>query len=91
VATHGNGFGAHCKEGVDGSSPSEGFTFPLLSASFPDLLARRVRATSTERSRDRDFSLRRSLLYELFIDGTVYVGGYDAASLIGALTTGLHD
>jgi hypothetical protein len=26
VATHGNGFGAHGKEGVDGSSPSEGFT-----------------------------------------------------------------
>src|SRR6266446_1313973 len=25
VATHGNGFGAHGKEGVDGSSPSEGF------------------------------------------------------------------
>jgi hypothetical protein len=24
VATHGNGFGAHGKEGVDGSSPSEG-------------------------------------------------------------------
>jgi hypothetical protein len=26
VATHGNRFGAHGKEGVDGSSPSEGFT-----------------------------------------------------------------
>ena len=26
VATHGNGLGAHSKEGVDGSSPSEGFT-----------------------------------------------------------------
>jgi hypothetical protein len=26
VATHSNGFGAHGKEGVDGSSPSEGFT-----------------------------------------------------------------
>jgi hypothetical protein len=26
VATHGNGSGAHGKEGVDGSSPSEGFT-----------------------------------------------------------------
>jgi hypothetical protein len=25
VATHGNRFGAHGKEGVDGSSPSEGF------------------------------------------------------------------
>ena len=24
MATHGNGFGAHGKEGVDGSSPSEG-------------------------------------------------------------------
>jgi hypothetical protein len=26
VATHGNRFGAHGKEGVDGSSPSEGFS-----------------------------------------------------------------
>jgi hypothetical protein len=26
VATHGNRFGAHGKEGVNGSSPSEGFT-----------------------------------------------------------------
>jgi hypothetical protein len=26
VATHGNGFGAHGKEGVDGSSPSEGLS-----------------------------------------------------------------
>ena len=26
VATHGNRFAAHGKEGVDGSSPSEGFT-----------------------------------------------------------------
>jgi len=26
VATHGNGFEAHGKEGVDGSSPSEGFS-----------------------------------------------------------------
>jgi hypothetical protein len=26
VATHGKRFGAHGKEGVDGSSPSEGFT-----------------------------------------------------------------
>ncbi len=34
VATHGNGFGAHGKEGVDGSSPSEGFTKFLLSGSF---------------------------------------------------------
>jgi hypothetical protein len=28
VATHGNGFGAHGKEGVDGSSPSEGLQIP---------------------------------------------------------------
>jgi hypothetical protein len=34
VATHGNGFGAHGKEGVDGSSPSEGFTKGLLIALF---------------------------------------------------------
>jgi hypothetical protein len=34
VATHGNGFGAHGKEGVDGSSPSEGFRKFLLSDSF---------------------------------------------------------
>jgi hypothetical protein len=27
VATHGNGFGAHGKEGVNGSSPLEGFGF----------------------------------------------------------------
>jgi len=27
VATHGNRFAAHGKEGVDGSSPSEGFEF----------------------------------------------------------------
>src|SRR3989442_11440448 len=29
VATHGTGFGAHGKEGVDGSSPSEGFNDSL--------------------------------------------------------------
>ena len=34
VATHGNGQSLDGKEGVDGSSPSEGFTFSLLSASF---------------------------------------------------------
>ena len=28
VATHGNRFGAHGKEGVDGSSPSEGLQNP---------------------------------------------------------------
>jgi hypothetical protein len=28
VATHGNGSGAHGKEGVDGSSPSEGSKVP---------------------------------------------------------------
>jgi hypothetical protein len=30
VATHGNRFAAHGKEGVDGSSPSEGFAKFLL-------------------------------------------------------------
>jgi hypothetical protein len=34
VATHGNRFGAHGKEGVDGSSPSEGFAKFLLISSF---------------------------------------------------------
>jgi hypothetical protein len=37
VATHGNGFGAHGKEGVDGSSPSEGSSWktkPLQIAAF---------------------------------------------------------
>jgi hypothetical protein len=32
VATHGNGFGAHGKEGVDGSSPSEGSAKPPQNA-----------------------------------------------------------
>jgi hypothetical protein len=31
VATHDNRFGAHGKEGVDGSSPSEGSTKPRKS------------------------------------------------------------
>src|SRR5579862_4113218 len=34
VATHGNGFGAHGKEGVDGSSPSEGFAKELQISPF---------------------------------------------------------
>jgi len=34
LATHGNGSGAHGKEGVDGSSPSEGFTKSLQISSF---------------------------------------------------------
>ena len=33
VATHGNCFAAHGKEGVDGSSPSEGFCFSPARAS----------------------------------------------------------
>jgi hypothetical protein len=35
VATHGNRFGAHGKEGVDGSSPSEGSTKDLRGWAFP--------------------------------------------------------
>jgi hypothetical protein len=31
MATHGNGFGAHGKEGVDGSSPSEGSKYLQIS------------------------------------------------------------
>ena len=34
VATHGNRFGAHGKEGVDGSSPSEGFRNALQTGMF---------------------------------------------------------
>jgi hypothetical protein len=34
VATHANRFGAHGKEGVDGSSPSEGFTKGQQTAFF---------------------------------------------------------
>jgi hypothetical protein len=33
VATHGNRFGAHGKEGVDGSSPSEGLKYLQLATS----------------------------------------------------------
>src|SRR5579862_2622045 len=52
VATHGNGFGAHGKEGVDGSSPSEGFRKFLLISSFRCRQGRRERASaSTERPR----------------------------------------
>ena len=39
VATHGNRFGAHGKEGVDGSSPSEGLKY-LQIASFCCLIRR---------------------------------------------------
>ena len=49
VATHGNRFGAHGKEGVDGSSPSEGFTKLLLFGSFSSRSRRRLGApASTE-------------------------------------------
>jgi hypothetical protein len=34
MATHGNRFAAHGKEGVDGSSPSEGFAKAPLSRGF---------------------------------------------------------
>jgi hypothetical protein len=34
VATHGNRFAAHGKEGVDGSSPSKGFTKSLQKGPF---------------------------------------------------------
>jgi hypothetical protein len=34
VATHGNRSGAHGKEGVDGSSPSEGFDEPRKPGPF---------------------------------------------------------
>jgi hypothetical protein len=34
VATHGNRFGAHGKEGVNGSSPLEGFHFPPVQPPF---------------------------------------------------------
>ena len=34
VATHGNRFAAHGKEGVDGSSPSKGFTKSLQKKPF---------------------------------------------------------
>ena len=34
VATHGNGSGAHGKEGVDGSSPSEGSQNPRKTGIF---------------------------------------------------------
>jgi hypothetical protein len=46
VATHGNRFGAHGKEGVDGSSPSEGLQNPRSPGFFVQddllLLARTV-------------------------------------------------
>src|SRR6266576_1964250 len=35
MATHGNSFGAHGKEGVDGSSPSEGCAKGCTSSIFP--------------------------------------------------------
>src|SRR5712671_2699706 len=35
VATHGNRFGAHGKEGVDGSSPSEGLCKSPAHGDFP--------------------------------------------------------
>jgi hypothetical protein len=34
VATHGNRFGAHGKEGVNGSSPLEGFAIQAGSSTF---------------------------------------------------------
>src|SRR5438552_1591675 len=53
VATHGNRIGAHGKEGVDGSSPSEGFVSSLLISSFRPLVRRETRdAASTERPAD---------------------------------------
>jgi hypothetical protein len=52
VATHGNRSGAHGKEGVDGSSPSEGFPKFLLITSFHRRSWWRLRgAASTERPR----------------------------------------
>src|SRR5438094_6850521 len=39
VATHGNRFAAHGKEGVDGSSPSEGFSFLQPSRRSPTRFA----------------------------------------------------
>jgi hypothetical protein len=39
VATHGNGSGAHGKEGVDGSSPSEGFWKEPAQGAFLFLVA----------------------------------------------------
>jgi hypothetical protein len=42
VATHGNGSGAHGKEGVDGSSPSEGSTKAPQNRGFLYVFSRRL-------------------------------------------------
>jgi hypothetical protein len=53
MATHGNRFAAHGKEGVDGSSPSEGFAvFSLLCG--PSLKQRQVARIGKARDRKRD-------------------------------------
>ena len=48
-ATHGNGSGAHGKEGVDGSSPSEGSSYAVASSRLP-VLGRRARPAVRVRS-----------------------------------------
>src|SRR5713101_1443527 len=50
VATQGNRFAAHGKEGVDGSSPSEGFEeIPANQPLLTELVANVQTSTSTER------------------------------------------
>jgi hypothetical protein len=47
VATHGNRFAAHGKEGVDGSSPSEGFREMPGSGVFLCLVCKRLAHAGT--------------------------------------------
>ena len=54
VATHGNRFGAHGKEGVDGSSPSEGSEKTCNMQVFVVLMANAIAVAGTERVHKQD-------------------------------------